>query len=258
MVVLEQADYERVADEVVSDYFAGTPLNDSVYKRASDMGLNPAQVRQLVWQANTKTHLQLFEKKAEDKMVEFPVCDADYILKRMYAPAEEQPLPMVSSEKVAMDFYSPLETVTEKVAEETWRVEAVQVSDATATRRRERATRSMQKTASELEQQVLIERELYMDKLYKLAFELRKIDRDEFEKDAYAMLGDAVVPLLNDLRGVYKHDATGSEKLASTYERVVDTNTKHYRELGALKGHYDNAIKYAHSLVWLKSQVAAK
>lgn len=257
MVVLEQADYERIVGEVVDGYFNGVPLNDGVYKVACDLGLNPNQIRQVVWQANTKTHLSLFEKRAEDKMVEFPVADADYIMRRMYTPAEAQPLPVPAAEKVASDLFSPLDEGEKTAADETmpFVVEST-VSPKTAAARREKALRTLEKAASELEMSIAMEREMYVEGVYKLAFELRKgVDRDEFEKDAFALYGEQIVPVLNDLRSVYKYEPVTAEKVACAFERLVDNNTKEFRALADVKGHFDNAVKFAQSLNWLNKKL---
>lgn len=256
MIILEQADYERIVGEVVDNYFAGVPLNDGVYKVACDMGLNPNQIRQVVWATNTKAHMALFEKKAEDKMIDFPVADADYILRRMYTPEEHQPLSTVSAEKVASDFFSPLNE-TEKVAEDfsPFVVEA-EVSHKTAAARREKTIRTLEKAASELEISVAMEREQYLEGVYKLAFDLRKgIDRDEFEKDAFAFYGDSALHVLNDLRSVYNYPPLTQEKVASAVERVVDTNTREFKSLAHIKAHFDNALKFAHSLKHLNQKL---
>lgn len=258
MVVLEAADYERIVTGVVDNYFSGVPLNDGVYKIACDMGLNPHQVRQVVWQANTKTHLALFEKRAEDKNVEFPVADADYIMRRMYTPEEAQPLPVAAAaEKTASDFLEPLvaEEPVEKIAG--WAdPEPVAVSPKLAAARREKTIRTLEKAAESLQMSVMEERELYMDGVYKLAFDLRKLaDRAEFEKDAYALYGANILPVLNDLRSVYKQPALDTEKVASDYERLVDTRPREFKKLAAVKGHFDNAVKFAHTLKSLTSKL---
>lgn len=251
MVVLEQSDYERIVGEVVDSYFNGVPLNDGVFKVACDMGLNPNQVRQIVWQANTKTHLALFEKKAEDKNIEFPVADADYVLRRMYTPEEAQPLPVMQAEKVAMDFFSPVEPALEKTAEELtpFLVEEVPVSPKLAAVRRERAIRKLEKVAEELSMSVAMEREDYIHDVYKLAFELRKLDdRGAFEKEAFAFYGADILPVLNDLRSVYKYPSLQAEKLASAVDILADTNTREFRALAEVKNKFDTTLKLAQTL----------
>jgi hypothetical protein len=257
MVVLQSEDYDRLSADVVKQYFAGTPLNDALHKLASTMGLGPAQVRNLVWQCNTKTHLELFEKQAQagaDRMIEFPVADADYIIRRLYTPAEAQPLPVKTAEHI-VDFYSDLPTTTEKVAETTC-VDEKPVSDATKANRRGKSIRTMRKAASELEHHTYIEREGYMDALHQLAWNLRvNGGRDEFEKDAYALYGDAVLPIINDSRAVYRLEAITAEKVASPVERLVEADSDNFELLRSARNHYDEAIKYAQALSWLQTQL---
>lgn len=261
MVVLQPDDYRRIVDQLAADYHEhGIPLNDGVYKVATEMGLNPHHTRQISWQLNTKVHLDLFEKKAEDKNIEFPVCDPDYILRRMYTPEAEQPLPVAVAEKAAMDFYAGFES-TEKTASDDdftpFMLEAVEVSEKTAAARRGKLLRTLEKAASELDASIRIERELYVEGVYKLAFDLRKgLDREEFEKDAFAFYGDKIVPVLNDLRSVYKYPVVETEKLACEYDRLVDTRTAEMKALADVTKHFDVAVKLAHALKNLNSKLA--
>ena len=262
MVVLEQSDYERLADALVAGYFNGMPLNDGILKVATDMGLNPNQVKQLVWSANTKAHLALFEKQANDKVIEFPVADADYILKRIYTPAEEQTLmDSGSTDKTAADFFSPIEVAQEKTAEcVPFAVEAPPVSLKTAAARHDKAVRTLQKAKDELTFKVAEARETYVQQLYNLAWELRKQGYPEdFEKEAYARyVGTDVLPILNDLRSVYKREALTQEKVASEVDLIVDTRSANHRQFNELRNTYLEAIKLATSLQWVNSQFKDK
>lgn len=258
MVVLEQADYERLTDQVVDAYFKGTPLNDGILKVATELGLGPHQVKQLVWATNTKTHLTLFEKKAEDKNVEFPVADADYVMRRLLSPPEAQPLPVAkTASAVTLDFFSEVEAPVIKVAQEIeTSLEDRPVSAKTAQARKDKMLRTMRKAASELEQNIYMEREGYADAIHKLAWELRKSGgRDDFEKDAFALYGDEVLDTLNDVRAVYKHEVTSAEKLASAVDRLVDDKTAQFKLLKTAREHFKEAIKYAGALKWLRAQL---
>lgn len=261
MIILEQADYEKLAGEAVAAYHnSGTPLNDSLYKVASDMGLNPDQVKQLVWGSNTKLHLDLFSKQAEDKMIEFPVADADYILRRLYTPPEAQPL-AVSSDKVASDFFSSPLPVTEKVAHEEFSEEVKEVSVKTAADRRAKEIILMRKAASELDIQTQVAREQYTQAISELARELRKMgaQHDEFEKDAYAFYGDAVVPMLQDVRHAMNvKTALETEKIACNYERVIDTDSPEMQKLAEIKKAFDEAVKCGQAFVWLQKELGSK
>ena len=258
MVVLENSDYEKIADEVVAGYFSGTPLNDGILKVATDMGLNPNQIKQLVWQANTKAHLALFEKQAEDKCIEFPVADADYVMKRMYTPAEDQPLmDNPATDKLASDFFSPLEEVREKVASALEFKSDVEVSPQTLQRRKEAALRSMTKLLDELTFKTAELREEYVQDVYSFAWELRKQGNPEnFEKDAHAIHGDGILPILNDLRSVYKRDPVTSEKLAASFDVLVNTKHPNMKKLAALKMRYTETVKCATSMQWLKAKLS--
>lgn len=260
MIILEQADYEKLATEVVQEYLqSSVPLNDGVYKRASEMGLNPDQIRQLVWAANTKAHLDLFEKQAEDKMVEFPVADADYVLRRLYTPPEAQPL-AVTSDKVAADFFSSPLPVTEKVAEEA--VEEVkEVSPKTAADRKAKQIILMRKAAEELEIQTEVAKEQYKQAVAELARELRKMgaQHDEFEKDAFSLHGEEILPLLQDVRSAMNlKGALEAEKIACSYERVVDTDSREMQKLAEIKKAFDEALKCGRAFVWLQKELGSK
>lgn len=259
MLVLTSQDFDKLASEVVGEYFAGTPLNDSIYKLASSMGMNPDQIKQLVWRSNTAVHLELFEKKAEDKMIEFAVADPNYILGRILTPPDQQPLPEDGS-KMASDFFSPVVAETEKVAEagDVAFEEPVELRAETKAYRHGRQVVAMRKVAHELEQNALMARERYALAVAELGGELRKLGADhaEFEKDAYALGGDNTILLLGDVRRAMnlKEEVT-AEKVASSVERLVDTSTWEMKKWAEAQEAFGDAVKFTRSLRWLSEKL---
>lgn len=253
MKLLTPKDYEELAKEAEAKYFEGSSLNDFVFEKAGELELNPEQIKQLCWQANTAVHLSLFEKKAEDKMIEFPVADPAYVMKRMYRPAEDQPMAVDSSTKIASDFFTPLNVNLEKVANVEFTVEPVE-TETSKIQRRSNATMTMRKVAEQLEDKSLQETELYKMKIAALGIELRKSNESEdLEKDAYALFGDSIIPILTDLRNArHEKETIENTKLASSVERLVDTGANSFSKLIEVKNHFENAIKAASAAKWTK------
>ncbi len=258
MIVLEQSDYEKLAEDLVQQYHTGVPLNDGIYKLAMDMGLNPNQIKQLVWSTNVNTHLSLFQKAAEDKMIEFPVADADYVIKRLYTPPEEQPLPAKLASDAAMDFYSPLAPTMEKIAEASdYAPEEKPISAKTAADRKAKSILSARKVAEEMDMRRLASAHEAAEGIHSLIWDVRRIDFDraEFEKDAFAIHGEEALLPLNWLRELSHMEKAASEQLTSSHERVVETASTPMKKFAEIISKLAEVRKYTQAISWFKDKL---
>ena len=109
MRVLQRTDYEDLAKEAVDQMLdASVPLADSLVKISDSMGLAPDQIKALVQVANTLAHLDLFDRKADDKVVEFDPADPSDVVQRVVSSGPETIETPMSSEGRTTDFFSDL------------------------------------------------------------------------------------------------------------------------------------------------------
>lgn len=86
MVIITIQDLQNIAVKSTSDFFnSSIPLNQSLAKQASEMGLNSEQLKRAVEATNTLTHLKSVELST-DRTVEFPVADYREIVKMAFVP----------------------------------------------------------------------------------------------------------------------------------------------------------------------------
>ena len=258
MACLDAQEYEKLASEIVHDYFTNkTPLADGILKKANELGLNPDQINQLVWQANTKTHLELFEKKSEDKNIEFPLADTKYVLANLYS--EDAPSTEHAENKDIKDALTDFYTSVAKPAEKTAAEETVTTPE-TLPLNRSKEILTMRKVASEIELKALEHRETYRTKIATLHTYARRIANDpridpetlpQYELDALGMCGNSIKPVLKDA-GLKSHESFPENyKVAN----VIDDSTEFFTHLYAAKNEFDAAIKYTKGLVFLREKL---
>lgn len=77
---------QGIAVNIVKDFVTKqASLNDGIAKVASEMELNPEQIKRVVETCNTVTYLTL-QKQASDKTLEFPIADYNAVLGKMVMP----------------------------------------------------------------------------------------------------------------------------------------------------------------------------
>lgn len=76
---------QDIAVKATTDFFNGTPLNESLAKQASDLDLNSDQLKRAIEATNTLTFLKSAEVH-KDKTVEFPLADYNEIMKIACVP----------------------------------------------------------------------------------------------------------------------------------------------------------------------------
>jgi hypothetical protein len=89
-------DLQNIAVDCTTQFFNNnTPLNESLAKQASDMGLNSDQLQRAVEATNTLTYLKGIEV-SKDRTSEFPVADYQEIVKMASLPKSLRNNPVVS------------------------------------------------------------------------------------------------------------------------------------------------------------------
>jgi hypothetical protein len=79
---------QEISVDIVKDYVANkTPLSDGIAKVASELELNPEQIRRVIESCNTVTYLSL-QKQAQDRTFEFPLADYNSVLGGIVMPKE--------------------------------------------------------------------------------------------------------------------------------------------------------------------------
>lgn len=108
-MALNDNDYDCMAKAIVKEALCGgCSLNAGVIKVADARGLNPSETRRLVEKANTLAHLQLFEKRADDKYVTFEVADPSVILGALFETSMDTETGAPTAMKCAADATSLL------------------------------------------------------------------------------------------------------------------------------------------------------
>jgi len=258
---LRPEDYEKLAQHVVDAFLADdAPLADGVTKAAMELELNPHQIRNLTQLSNVTAHLKLFEKKAEDKVIEFVPVDPADIIQSMFKGITHEKTASDGSYDHALDFYGDFVTANvcapqEKLAEIP--------QDEKPTRhphQRSKMILRLQKVAEELDTQRIQNAQSYVEELDKLAAEFAKLygpDIGSFEKDAVARYGELAVPTINDIRTCLRMDGISMNTVDAMNKtaRVVDDETPEMRSLAQLIKFAAQTANCAHSLEYLRAKV---
>ncbi len=260
-------DYEQLAEDIVNAFIDdGTPLDESLYKKANDMGLLPDQIRQLSWRSNVKAHLDLFKKKAEDKIIEFPLADAARVIEKLYGDSQdsEQTKTASAHDEIdsAVDFFGSFETITiEKTAgcnaaDKIDEKEARWLEKEPDLKERNIDARKRVKAAEALiTQGILNERESYVDALNDLGSDLRKLahypegqaEIREFVHEAVSCHDPSIEYILDDL------GLTVTEEMKKV-ATIGDTSTNLHQKLSRAKNHFNAAKKASISLGLLRQK----
>jgi len=95
------------------------PLNEGIAKQASEMELNPDQIKRVVEASNTIAYLRL-QKEAEDKTFEFPVGDYEGVMKTMVLPSGETELRGQTKIAGVMDEVNHFEPAVDEEQQRSW------------------------------------------------------------------------------------------------------------------------------------------
>lgn len=267
---LTDRDFEQLANQVVDQYFTqNVPLTDGVHKVAEELGLTPDQVNQIVWQTNAKTHLTLFEKQAEDKVVEFPLADARTIVERLYTSPEMSAMPGITGFDcdTTSDFYGDLPVDAMKMAGEDLSI-IEEMSEAQAAHNQRRASyvktaqqASLEKLAYEVEQELYSHKFTYDALTDNISYEIRKLANDprvdqseiiQLQQDLLSEYGDDIKPVLID---------TGLDSHLDIPERtkvgfVSSNGMPLFKKYAQAKDEFDTVIRCATVLRDVKTKLS--
>jgi len=214
---MNKSEYVRVARAAVCDFEEkGVSLNDSVKSAAADMSLNTEQTKRLVEFTNTIAHLHLFDKRAEDKYIQFELADPDAVLASDEGPCA---CAKVASVDDPSDFFLPLEVrqpMMEKVASD----EAVEERQPMPLKHRQHMAMRLSKLARELDIETQVAHSMYLDGVSDLAFTLRRTNAEEklaFVKSVRSMFPDAADNVLTQLDVADPAIEVSHEKTASSW-----------------------------------------
>jgi len=201
MAHITENDYKKMAEAISDDLVQQKiPLNDSIRKLASSMDMSQEQVRRLCESSNNTTFNKLFQSKdktASDRIVEFDVADADQV----FADNIKEASVAEPTESVA--YLSEYRSLREE--DETPEMTKVAFEERpTATPNREVDRRTVRKTLDHLRHEKMASEMVYGDTLQTLKRRFARIYQDvpfsTFEKNAAALHGERVAPLLTELR----------------------------------------------------------
>ena len=257
---LRPEDYEKLAQRVVHAFLTDdTPLSDGVTKVAMELELNPHQIRNLTQLSNVTAHLKLFEKKADDKIVEFLPVDPKDVIQKMFKEAAHEKTAAADDYDQAVDLYGDFDievadTPMEKLAED--------YVDPKPMRHPEHQSRMilrLRKVASELNSRRIQNAQDYVERLDKLASEFAKLygpDFHSFEKDAVAQYGDVAVPALNDIRSRLRMGHVNLDIAGEMHKvaRVVDDGTPEMQGFKQLLKFAAGTSDCARGLAYLEEQ----
>lgn len=247
MRVMQPEDFEKMARAVVDDYLkTSTPMEKTIIKVALDEGLNPDQIKNLVNMSNVMAHMTLFDKKAEDKIVEFEPADPASVLKHIYksGEVEEVAAPAAPTPDRVADLFGDITELVDKVKAMAGRPEEAESATPeepaeevdVAPRKKQMLIIKIRKVAEDLTDKKLQCAHEYKEELDKLATEFARLygpDHTEFEKDAMVTRGETVMPILADVRRCLRLPELRENNFEKT-ARVVDTDTPQMKSLDRL------------------------
>lgn len=257
---VDKNQYENLSQEIVNAYLdKKASLTEGVYKKADELGLSPTQIKQLAWQTNTKAHLTLFDKKAEDKDIEFELADADDVLARVYVAGVDTEKSASAQLEPLVDFYSDLSDgneLVEKTASGPYVEERL-----TDPEKRSKQIMLIRKVASELKMGMLSSAFDYEARVKEVRDLRRKQanhpdfnpqEHIQLEMDALTYFGKEAASVLKDT-GFHEHQSTQQPKWGG--QNVPDTDTDLFKKIAAAKESFDAAISASKGLNLLKQRV---
>lgn len=220
MAQLTQRDIQKFAEAVATDLVEQQiPLNDSIRKIAEARGLNADQIGRVCEASNNLTFNKLLtakHKTASDGLVEFDIADTKGVLGGIVKSAAVK---TASAPAVALYELRELRMPVEAPP-----IEKVAHTEPAPTKRQlEANARTVRKTLDYLRHEKLGAVMEYQDSVRVIRNEFRKIDVTKsfasLEKEAAALYGEDVYPVLTDLRSAFgmesvEYDQPAIEKQA--------------------------------------------
>jgi hypothetical protein len=254
-------DYEKLARHIVDAFLdSDVSLATGVTKVAMEMEMNPHQIRNLTQLSNITAHLRLYEKKAEDKIVEFVPVNPREVIQNMFDDADTEKTASDDSYDQALDLYGDFGTKAKDVTMEKL---AEDYEDPKPTRHPDHKSNMilrLRKVAEELNSNSIQHAQHYIEELDKLASEFAKLygpDFRLFERDAIAKYGNLAVPTLNDIRSRLRLNSINLDTVQDMQKtaRVVDDGTPEMQSFNVLLESAAQATNCARGVEYLKSEV---
>lgn len=211
MAHLTDKEYQKLASAVADDFVKQqTPLNTSISKLASEMGMNDEQIARLCEATNNVTFNKLFQargqdKTAADRLIAFDVADTKKILGSLIKSAERTD----TREKTASLW--EMRELDDETMHQIRSPEAAAPLEKVAFELRpesapslEKDLRTLRKAADHTHHEKLAAEMAYNDQLQSLARHFSKLydvmPFSQFEKSAAALFGKAAESHLNAVR----------------------------------------------------------
>lgn len=232
-------DFSKLAEAIASDLASNSiPLNDSITKLARDMDLSQEQIRRLCEASNNATFSHMFKNAGtnpSDRMVEFPVADAETVLGSIIKSEEDAP----EIAKTAAYEMRPLRDEMNDVRlpeQSEFSKVAFELRPETAPSE-EIDRRTLQKVYEHIKHEKLAADMDYLDSLQGLRSRFRRLydvePFEQFEKKAIAIQGDRAVVHLNMLRvNMNKPEVDYNIDAITKTAGYVDDDTLELRLLG--------------------------
>lgn len=254
-------DYEKLARHIVDAFLdSDVSLANGVTKVAMELEMNPHQIRNLTQLSNITAHLKLYEKKAEDKIVEFVPVNPKEVIRNMFNDVDAEKTASDDSYDQALDLYGDFGA---KIKDVTMEKLAEDYKDTKPTRHpdhRSNLVLRLRKVAEELDSRRIQHAQSYVEELDKLASEFAKLygpDFRVFERGAIAKYGSVAIPTLNDIRSRLR---LGSIDLSAAQDiqkvaHVVDDETPEMHSFNGLLESASQTSECALGIEYLKAQV---
>lgn len=276
MEILQVSDYEKMAEDVVTDFVSkNTNLNDGILKIAKERDLNSEQIKRLVEMSNTKTFLKKFaEKNDGDKVVNFDVADAQKILQQFYSEPTPKAIKItkvtitkIPGSDLEIDFPDMMRSIREGLPEKeveespepeekaaSEKIDALE-SPVLTKKAKYKLVLRMRKIAEELMNRVYESEHDFLEERDKIASEFCKLygpEYTDFEKDAMHRFGSEdifVKHALEEIRRCIKWNkpmyAPTEKEMAQKIAGLETEEIKSLRKMAELK---KVQVKYAEGL----------
>lgn len=262
-----EAEFIERAGRIAHDHAVSKkPLNDLSEKVARDDNLQPDEIRTLVRLANVATFQELFKRKDDgDKMVEFESGDPEAVINRIVTAAQEAPQSAnIHNDKLASLWTAPDMMVAKRLgrAFDDPAQEKLASDSAPAPMRHDLAVLALRKLAEEFEIERISAGQRWETLTDKLAATFRRAPGygpsfGEFEKDAYADVGDAAQPELHTVRESLRLPAepVPAEKIAHFQNHRVVEDTENLRLLKKAMAAREDYNHFTAGLKWIEDNM---
>lgn len=250
-VTMDTHDFEGIAEQIAEALLGkGTSLNDGIKQKASDLELNPEQIKRLVEFSNRAAFQKHYKDEGNRSDMEFDVADSEKIMDDIYGKADENSIEDNDDDSIEVsDPFSDLQDKhldLKETLKEPDKLKEKEAHEKIASSIYPRAFSDkrnfevkdlprLKKISKELESQMFSTEMNYFSSLEKLADVFKRyydpVGYTDFEKTA-THLGPESLPVLKDLRGYTKKNVDAPLELDSAqYYQLKTANEKLAQDL---------------------------